>query len=638
MNCIKQISMFLMASLLIVACAGKKHMTKKAPAAKRVTSMKQPVAKINTTEEKVKKLVDEGAEYLAKGEYDKAIETSNRILELDNKNLDALQLRTSSYALQGSTNKAKEEGNKALSIPLNDDAKAYKARANVHSTLGEFDKSIEDYNKAIELNSDDIFESELYFGRGLTYRFLGEKKLAKEDYEKAKKLNPANVKSYERMWNTATSFVKKAAEVKAEKEAEKEAKKKAEKKAEKEAEKLAKEYKEYYEKEKKLNPSIIKTFIEYQNAASSSLKDGEIFVELTKIIQEDPNNAELYYNRGKAYYDKGKNKKAQKDNNLEELYNKAIEDYNKAIELNPEYYLAYKARGNAKDLLGDPHKAIKDYEKAISIKPDYAVAYSNIGLMYCVRLKDVNKGFEYYDKAIELGWNQSSAFFYVARYYSEITKQYYKSIEAYTKAIELKPEDAIFWYNRGYVYTLMKQYDKAIPDFNVATKIRPRFDRPYEWRANIYFKTKKYQKGINEYNTLIELTEGAERERKKRLGALANKFSRQTEIANFYRYRGDLYFELGNYAKALQDFNKAIELKPDLSWGFYGKGRALTKLGKINESIDTFNDYIKVANPKIERNIINAVRNEIRKLKTKLAAEENSGDEAEKSAQETPVP
>ncbi|WP_241392517.1 tetratricopeptide repeat protein [Brachyspira hyodysenteriae] len=44
----------------------------------------------------------------------------------------------------------------------------------------------------------------------------------------------------------------------------------------------------------------------------------------------------------------------------------------KAIELNPNDFMAYNNRGNAKDNLGLYKEAIEDYNKATELNPDYS--------------------------------------------------------------------------------------------------------------------------------------------------------------------------------------------------------------------------------------------------------------------------
>ena len=60
---------------------------------------------------------------------------------------------------------------------------------------------------------------------------------------------------------------------------------------------------------------------------------GRAIEDLNQAIQLDPNDADLFNNRGLAYNDKGEN-------------DRAIEDFNQAIRLNPDLAEAFYNRGN----------------------------------------------------------------------------------------------------------------------------------------------------------------------------------------------------------------------------------------------------------------------------------------------------
>ncbi len=85
------------------------------------------------------------------------------------------------YGEKGEYDKEMEDYNKAIELKP-DLAEAYINRGIVYSDKGEYDKAIEDYNKAIELKPD---LAEAYIGRGW-YRFdTKEYNLAISDFEKA---------------------------------------------------------------------------------------------------------------------------------------------------------------------------------------------------------------------------------------------------------------------------------------------------------------------------------------------------------------------------------------------------------------------------------------------------------------------
>ena len=49
--------------------------------------------------------------------------------------------------------------------------------------------------------------------------------------------------------------------------------------------------------------------------------------------------------------------------------------------------------------------------------------------------------------------------------------------------------------------------------------------------------------------------------------------------------RGVDYFEDGRYENAIQEFNKAIQLAPDIAWQYYKRGVAYRKLGQYQRAV-----------------------------------------------------
>ena len=56
--------------------------------------------------------------------------------------------------------------------------------------------------------------------------------------------------------------------------------------------------------------------------------------------------------------------------------------------------------------------------------------------------------------------------------------------------------------------------------------------------------------------------------------------------------RGVVYDNLGEYQRGIKDFNKAIELKPQLAGVYNNRGRAYDKLGNYQQAINDFNKAI----------------------------------------------
>ena len=91
--------------------------------------------------------------------------------------------------------------------------------------------------------------------------------------------------------------------------------------------------------------TMLETAVSHQAAAQT--EDAKICTEntgyvamaaFTRVLKNDPNSAEAYYNRGVVWRHKGE-------------YDRAIADFNEAIRLDPQHANSYKNRGALNDAL-----------------------------------------------------------------------------------------------------------------------------------------------------------------------------------------------------------------------------------------------------------------------------------------------
>lgn len=121
-------------------------------------------------------------------------------------------------------------------------------------------------------------------------------------------------------------------------------------------------------------------------------------------ISKNPNNAELYIQRGVIYA------------SLKQ-HEKAILEFNKSLHIDKNYYLAYFARANLfHQMLNESENStinidmiIKDYDKAIALNPDFKYAAFNRGILYFQLSKYIN-AIEDFSVAIELDNSFSEAY------------------------------------------------------------------------------------------------------------------------------------------------------------------------------------------------------------------------------------
>ncbi|RKU09183.1 hypothetical protein C6503_21835 [Candidatus Poribacteria bacterium] len=120
------------------------------------------------------------------------------------------------------------------------------------------------------------------------------------------------------------------------------------------------------------------------------------FKDFDKAIALKFDSAELYYNRGYLYQQQG-------------LYSDAINDYDTAIDKKEDYGEAYYRRGQSRYHLDRVEEALEDFAEAISLRPDYFDVYFQRGLVLR-ELQEYPSALDDFSRAIEINPNDISVF------------------------------------------------------------------------------------------------------------------------------------------------------------------------------------------------------------------------------------
>jgi tetratricopeptide (TPR) repeat protein len=127
---------------------------------------------------------DEGNLYNDEGDYQAAILSFNRAIELNPANVAAINNRGNAFYLNGQYQAALLDYNRALQIDPNSPI-IYNNRGNANYELGDYFSALRDYDEAIYL--DDRY-AEAYYGRGSTYLLTEDYELALSDLGRALEL------------------------------------------------------------------------------------------------------------------------------------------------------------------------------------------------------------------------------------------------------------------------------------------------------------------------------------------------------------------------------------------------------------------------------------------------------------------
>ena len=249
----------------------------------------------------------------------------------------------------------------------------------------------------------------------------------------------------------------------------------------------------------------------------------------TKIIHQQPSNAEMYRMRGNTYYFLGD-------------YNSALNDYFKSIKIDSDQADIFSNIGHIYTLLKDYEKAILNCNEALNLDPESIFGYFNRAQAY-EAIADSVKAMLDYNKVIELDATHESAYYY--RGYIQYGYGLYASAASdFAMAIDLDPENLDSYLMKGAAEALSGKFDKSI---STLTLLIQKSENPtdivdaYYYRANVYYTNENYTNAISDYTNALNV-------------------DLESHDPNLYLYRSDAYDKIGNTYMANLDMERYNEL------------------------------------------------------------------------------
>lgn len=298
------------------------------------------------------------------------------------------------------------------------------------------------------------------------------------------------------------------------------------------------------------------------------------FADYDKAIELDGQSLIAHFNRGMLRSEVGD-------------LNNAILDFNKVIELDPENYDAYYQRAILDSETGDLSQAIKDYTKIIERYPNFAPAYW--GRSHVKQLLRDAKG-AYLDQVTAQNLEKKRP---------ETTKK--EDVDTSAKmAKAAKPAEAKAAIFNDMLARTGKSSDNtsqqgeirgAIQNINIDIANEPNFVISFYSKENQLKRLNYYYEGLDLYNkknglsaplkitnTDIALTSDMAQTHFTAIKTLNDRIKANPSDADSYFMRGVNYVTVQDYANALDDFTKAINLRPDFMLAYFCRANTLYKL------------------------------------------------------------
>ena len=140
----------------------------------------------------------------------------------------------------------------------------------------------------------------------------------------------------------------------------------------------------------------------------------------------------------------------------------------------------------------------------------------------------------------------------------------------------LQEQDKVFTFNQklsdGWKFYAAGNYQQAVQSFTDAINIFPRNAYGYFGRGTAYNELYNNQKALDDFNKSIEIA--------------PNHFT--------YNNRGKINFEMKNYSAALEDFNKALQVNPNDATAYYNRGTVYFAVENFNLGMKDFDKAISL--------------------------------------------
>jgi tetratricopeptide (TPR) repeat protein/uncharacterized protein (DUF362 family) len=359
-------------------------------------------------------------------------------------------IKAYSDAIKIASKKEGKEAEAMSAIKKRSLEKAHIGKGNVHAKMGEFNESLIEYDKAIQINDKNIIA---WNNKGIAYARLGKNDLAmyeeaKKCYVKAGAIEPSahvsdnkeiasNQKTREANILYADAWYNKG---------------------------IALYNQGNYDEALKAYGEALKINDQHPSAWNNKgavLADleryGDALDAYIKAINVNSKDAEALCNKGLILIHQKK-------------YDEAIECFNKSIKANPRFAEAYYDKGMALYGHGKYDKAIKFINNSMKLKPSHPIAW----LYYKGRILE----------ALNLGSEAESVFI-------ELQK--------------MAPKDAEDWYYKGVILIDQKKYDEAIKCFDRTIEANPRFADAYYYKGMALNSQGKYNDAKKYIGKFMEL-------------------------------------------------------------------------------------------------------------------------------------
>jgi tetratricopeptide (TPR) repeat protein len=221
--------------------------------------------------------------------------------------------------------------------------------------------------------------------------------------------------------------------------------------------------------------------------------------------------------------------------------------------------------GNWKD-------AVEEFTEAIRLRPDVAIGWRFRSYAFADG-GNITRAIADLDEAIRLKSDDIQAYFDRGQHLLH-QKLYDQALLDCNKGLALDPARADFLGLRGRIHSARGASESAEQDLTQAIEMDPEGAvNYYSWRGDLYMELTEEEKAIEDYSESL---------------------LRNPENAYVLGQRGHAYWLLTEHDLALEDFNNAVEIDPDWFWIRTRRGALHQERREYDQALEDFNEAIRL--------------------------------------------
>ncbi|MBU8934287.1 MAG: protein kinase [candidate division Zixibacteria bacterium] len=257
-----------------------------------------------------------------------------------------------------------------------------------------------------------------------------------------------------------------------------------------------------------------------------------------------------------------------------DAYPKAREAARTAIRIDSTLAEPHASLGLAQRKEGDIGAAIEQFEIAMELNPDYVWTHIWYGRTMAQHMRRKDIYIKHMKKALALDPLNIPALSNIAGVLSD--SGLFDEAESYfLKLFEVVPENTLIRTRFARHYQKANQYDKAIEQYETAIEIEPNY-----W--NLYYQ----------YASLLVNIDQAE----DAPGVFERAIALMPDSAGlYYEFGRLLFYRLGNTKEAIDRYNQAIEIDPQLDVAYNLLAYAYDKAGDFDQAIAAVQKAIEIS-------------------------------------------